>query len=94
MRDDKKKEVWSKAHELCVRVYGKVVVCFPQEERFGLVAQIIRASYSVPLNIVEGCGRNSDKDFVHFLDISFGSVQELEWFALLAFDLSFLNKEQ
>jgi len=51
------------------------------------VSQLKRATYSISLNIVEGCGRNTDKDFVHFLDISLGSAQEVEYCLLLAFDL-------
>ena len=94
MRDFKKYEVWHKAHELCLHVYKNITVYFPAEERFGLASQMKRAAYSVSLNIVEGCGRNSDKDFVHFLDIAFGSVQEVEYCSLLSFDLRYINDEQ
>ncbi len=52
-----------------------------------------RAAYSVPFNIVEGSGRNSEKDFVHFLDISLGSILELEYCCLLAKDLSYIDQE-
>lgn len=66
----------------------------PVEERFALASQMRRAAYSISLNIVEGCGRNSDKDFAHFLDIAFGPVQELEYCSLLSFDLNYINEEQ
>jgi four helix bundle protein len=94
MRDYRKYDVWHKAHELCLYIYKEVIIHFPKDERFELCSQIKRAAYSISLNIVEGCGRNSDKDFTHFLDTSLGSVHEVEYCALLAFDLSYLSKDQ
>jgi len=94
MRDYKKYDVWHKAHELCLHVYKDVIVCFSAEERFALTSQIKRAAYSIALNIVEGCGRNSEKDFLHFLDMSLGSTHEVEYCALLVFDLNYLEKQQ
>ena len=91
MRDFRKYEVWHKAHDLCLHVYKNIVIHFPAEERFGLASQLRRAAYSVSLNIVEGCGRNSEKDFVHFLDIALGSAQELEYCLLLAKDLELIS---
>lgn len=93
MRNYKKYDVWHKAHELCLFVYKDVSSRFPGEEKYALSSQIKRAAYSIPLNIVEGCGRNSDKDFVHFLDTALGSAHEVEYCALPAFDLGYLNKE-
>ena len=93
MRDFRKYEVWSKAHELTLIVYKEVSNCFPKSEQFELLSQMKRAAYSVPLNIAEGCGRFSDKDFVRFLDISLGSIQELEYCFLLAKDLGYLKEE-
>ena len=94
MRDYRKYDVWVKAHEMCLYVYKEVIIGFPKEEKFELASQIKRAAYSVPLNIVEGCGRSTEKDFTHFLDISLGSVQEVEYCLLLSFDLGYLTKEQ
>jgi four helix bundle protein len=93
MRDYKKYGVWAKAHELTLHVYKEVLACFPKSEQFELHSQLKRATYSVPLNIVEDCGRNTDKDFAHFLDMALASSQEAEYCALLAFDLGYLNKE-
>lgn len=53
-----------------------------------------RAACSVPLNIAEGCGRNSEKDFVHFLDMSLGSTHELEYCILLIKDLGYLKIDE
>jgi four helix bundle protein len=66
---------------------------FPKEEIFGLTSQIKRASSSIPMNIAEGCGRNSDKDFCRFLYIAFGSANELEYQLLLSIDLKFIELE-
>jgi len=93
MRDYKKYDVWIKAHELVIFIYKEVLNSFPVNEKYDLMSQLKRATYSIPLNIVEGCGRNSDKDFVHFLDISLGSAQEVEYCLLLAFDLNYINNE-
>jgi four helix bundle protein len=92
MRDYHKYEVWQKAHALALHVYKEVVPMFPKSEQFEIAAQLRRAAYSVPLNIVEGTGRNTDKDFAHFLDIALGSCQEVEYCSLLAFDLGYIDK--
>lgn len=94
MRDYKKYDVWVKSHELTLYVYKEIVPLFPSSEKFALTSQMKKASYSIPLNIVEGCGRNSDKDFVHFLDMALGSIHELEYCALLVYDLNFLSIEK
>ena len=57
---------------------------------YGLTSQIRRAAVSVPSNIAEGCGRDSQPQFAHFLQIAFGSASELEYQLLLAHDLGFL----
>jgi len=94
MRDYKKFTVWTKSHELTMAVYKEIAPCFPESEKFGLTRQIIRAAYSIPFNISEGCGRSSEKDFAHFLEISLGSAHELEYCFLLTKDLSFITEEQ
>lgn len=65
------KNVWQNAHELVLKVY-KITKDFPKEEIYGLTSQIRRASSSVPTNIAEGCGRNTDGDLYRFLCISVG----------------------
>ena len=62
-------------------------------ELFGLISQIKRSSSSIPTNIAEGCGRNSDKDFCRFLYIAFGSANELEYQLILSIDLNFIKNE-
>ena len=91
MRDYRKYEVWIKSHALVVKVYKEIAPKFPKSEQFELTSQMKTAAYSIPLNIVEGTGRNTDKDFAHFLDIALGSTQELEYCFLLARDLEFIE---
>lgn len=93
MRDYKKFLVWQKSHQLTLEVY-KIVSSFPREEIFALTSQMKRASSSIPMNIAEGCGRNSDKNFCRFLYISFGSANELEYQLLLSIDLNFIDSEK
>ena len=75
---------------MTLMVYKNVLPIFPRSEQFDLMSQTKRAAYSVPLNIVEGCGRFTEKDFAHFLDIALGSAQELEYCCLLSKDLSYM----
>lgn len=77
MKDFKNLKVWQKGIKLVVDIY-KTSKKFPQEELYGLTSQMRRSAISVPSNIAEGCGRNSDKDFNRFLEISLGSSFELE----------------
>jgi four helix bundle protein len=94
MRDYKKFKVWIRSHELTIKVYKEIVPCFPDSEKYGLTSQIRRAAYSIPFNISEGCSRSSEKDFAHFLEISLGSANELEYCLLLTKDILFINEEQ
>jgi four helix bundle protein len=92
MKDFRNFTVWQKSHQLTLDVY-KIVHNYTKEEQFGLISQMKRSSSSIPTNIAEGCGRNSDKDFARFLIIAFGSANELEYQIILSKDLNFLNEE-
>ncbi len=81
--------IWQRGIVLVVRVY-QLVKSFPQEELYALTSQIKRASISIPSNISEGYGRNTDKSFSHFLDISRGSLNELETQLIIAKELDFV----
>src|SRR5688572_10460639 len=93
MKDFRQLKVWEKSHQVALAVY-KSTAKFPREERYGLTSQIRRASMSIPTNIAEGCGRNTDADFARFLQMAMGSASETEYQLLLAHDLGFINKEQ
>jgi len=93
MRDFKKLEVWKKSHNLTLFVYKNILPKFPKSEQYDLFSQTKRCAYSIGLNIVEGSGRNTEKDFAHFLDLSLGSAHELEYCCLLSKDLGYLENE-
>jgi len=94
MRDYKKLDVWKKAHLFTKQVYQEVVPIMPAEEKFALTSQLRRSAYSIPLNIVEGCGKNTDKDFTHYLDNALGSALEVEYTCYLIYDLGYISEDK
>lgn len=94
MRDYKKLDVWKKAHELHMFIRQHVSLTFPQYEKYTLTSQLERAALSIPLNIAEGCGRFSDKDFAHFLNIALGSVNEVDYCCFCAHELQYVPEQK
>ena len=90
MKDFRNLLVWEKSHELTLDIY-RATGDFPREEQFGLISQIRRSCASIPANIAEGCGKQSDADFKRFIQIAMGSACELEYHLLLSKDLAFLK---
>ena len=80
---------WQKAIELVKSIY-KITNNFRQSEQFGLTSQLRRAAISIPSNIAEGFGRGSNKDFRRFLDISRGSLFELQTQLYISKELGFI----
>ncbi len=72
MHQYKELKIWQKSIELITMIY-ELTKDFPQQEKFGLVSQINRSAVSIPSNIAEGAGRNSDKEFTQFLAIAHAS---------------------
>jgi len=87
-----KLEVWKESKELCVLIY-KLTESFPENEKFGLVSQLRRASISVSSNIAEGSGRNSNKDKAHFTNIAFSSAIEVLNQIIISQELNFIKNE-
>ena len=87
-----KLDVWQKAVDFADRIYS-VTRQFPSDERFGLTSQMRRASVSISSNIAEGSGRSSNKDFVRFVEIAYGSVMEVVSQLQIAFRQSFVAAE-
>ena len=84
---------WQKSIVLVKSIY-KITKKFPQSEQFGLTSQICRASVSIPSNIAEGFGRGSNKEFHRFLNISKGSLFELQTQLFIAKELEYIANEQ
>ena len=89
----KKLKVWQKAMQLVVQVY-KATKNFPKHEQYGLISQMRRSVISIPSNIAEGHGRNSDKEIVRFLDIARGSIYELDTQLEISRQLNYLNPKK
>ncbi len=92
MRDFRKYEVWQIAHILVLDIY-KQTINFPKSEHYGIVSQLNRAEVSIPTNISEGCGRQSDAEFHRFLQIALGSAHEVEYLLQLSFELNFISND-
>lgn len=84
-------KIWKKAVELAIRIYS-ATQSFPEEEKYGLTSQMRRCAVSIGSNIAEGAGRGSNKEFVHFLNIAYGSSYELETQLIIANELQFINE--
>ena len=92
MRDHTKLQAFKLADEVAVLVY-RVTARFPREEMFGLTSQLRRAAVSVPSNIVEGCARDGEADYLRFLNMAFGSLRELHYQVDLSKRLGFFPEE-
>lgn len=89
--DYKQLSVWKKSMDLAEYIHN-FIKTLPNEERFALCDQMRRCSVSIPSNIAEGHRRNSNKEFIHFLSISKGSVAELETQLLLCHRFRYSNE--
>lgn len=93
MHNFKELKIWQISRKLVKDIY-EITVTFPTSEKYGLISQLRRCVVSIPANIAEGSGRNTDKDFSHFLNISLGSAYELETLLILSFDVKLISSEQ
>ena len=90
--DVEKLKVWQSAMDLAEAVY-EITDKFPKTEIFGITDQIRRAAVSIPSNIAEGKGRRTTKDFIHFLYVARGSLNELATQIKLARRIGYLTPE-
>lgn len=84
-------EVWKLAHQLTIAVY-KITQTFPKSEQFGIVSQVRRSVSSVPTNIIEGQARQYKKEFIPFLYIAKGSLEETNYHLYLSKDLGYISE--
>ena len=90
MHNLKELKIWNKSIELATDIY-KITSEFPREEKYGLTSQIRRSAVSIPSNIAEGAGRNTNKEFYHFLGISNGSSYELQTQLIISRNLDLID---
>lgn len=86
-------QIWQRAHALAKKIYV-LTGGFPKSEIYGLTAQIRRSSLSVPTNIVEGYARKSRKEFLNFLNIAYGSLNETDYLLRFAFENRYFDLEE
>ena len=86
-------KIWKKSISLTKSVY-LLLNDLSRDEKFGLISQVKRSSVSIPSNIAEGAGRNSNKEFKHFLSIANGSTYELQTQLILLIELNLIPKEK
>jgi four helix bundle protein len=92
MHNFRQLNIWKDSMQLAKAVY-LLTNNFPNNEKYGLISQINRASISVPSNIAEGSSRSSNKEFRHFLSIALGSLFELETQVVLSQELRYMELE-
>jgi four helix bundle protein len=90
MKTHRELDVWKDSITFVLSVY-KTTSPFPREELYGLTNQLRRAAVSVPANISEGAARNSLKDYIRFLHISFGSLSETETLLIISKELGYIS---
>lgn len=93
MSDFRKLLVWQKSMSLTTKIYTNTKQ-FPKEELFGLTSQIRRSAISIPSNIAEGLGRDSNNELIRFLNIAVGSLFELQTQLEIAKNITYLNEEE
>lgn len=86
-------EAWQAAHRLTLVIY-EVTLALPDDERYGLVAQMRRAAVSVPSNLVEGSVRAGCREYRRFVGVALGSLFELRYQVHLCLDLGYLSRAQ
>ncbi len=90
VRTFKDLQVWKSSHELVLNIY-KVSSTFPKDELYGLTSQMRRAVVSVAANITEGFSRRTDKDKIHFYNMSQSSLHEIKYYLILIQDLGYIE---
>lgn len=83
-----------KAGKILIKEVYRLLKKFPKEEQFAMCSQLRRASISITSNIAEGSGRVSNKEKVHFLYISYGSLMEVLSQMDIANDLEYITREE
>ena len=83
-------DVFKLAHKMVLAIY-QITKNFPEDEKFGLISQMRRAAYSIPMNLAEGASRLHRKEYRHFVGIAKGSAGEVKYQVRLAKDLGYMD---
>ncbi len=86
-------DVFKLLHRLAIEIY-KLTKEFPNDEKFGLISQMRRAAYSIPMNLCEGSMRLGTKEYKQFVGIARGSCGEIQYQLLLSKDLSYVSEQE
>ncbi len=86
-------DVFKLSHSLALKIF-ELTKKFPEEEKFGLISQMRRAAYSVPMNLMEGAHRLSSREYRQFTGIAKGSTGEIKYQLLLTKDLGYIANEE
>ncbi|MEO0294355.1 MAG: four helix bundle protein [candidate division WOR-3 bacterium] len=92
MRNVREYDVFNVSHKMTLEIY-KLTKSFPKEEICGLVSQLRRSTYSIPMNLGEGGGRKGEKDFARFVSIALDSCEEVRYQLLLSKDLGYIDNK-
>ena len=92
MHNYKNLHIWQDGIKLARRIY-EITNTFPANEKYGIVSQMTRAAVSIPSNIAEGAGRNSNKEFANFLSIAIGSIFELHTQVVICEQIGYIDSE-
>ena len=86
-------DVFKLSHSSALEIFG-VTKTFPEEEKFGLISQMRRAAYSIPMNLMEGAHCLSSKEYRQFVGIAKGSAGEMKYQLLLVKDLKYISEDE
>ena len=86
-------DVFKLSHSLALEIF-EITKSFPEEEKFGLISQMRRAAYSIPMNPMEGANRLGSKEYRQFVGIARGSAGEMKYQLLLVKDLRYVSEDQ
>ena len=93
MKKAEELDVFKLSHSLTLETF-KVTKTFPEEEKFGLISQMRRAAYSIPMNLMEGAHRLTSKEYRQFVGIAKGSAGEIKYQLFLVRDLGYISDEK
>ena len=88
----KNMEIWKLSYNFVLKIY-KLLNKLPETEKDNITPQMRRAAVSMPINIAEGAGKRSKKEFLNYLNIAYGSAKELDVLLSLCNDLKYINKK-